>query len=385
MNAPRAYRAAVATPGSRMFYALASLGMDAQRAELEAYTEQRSRALQWVAGIVTKSGRDRAVAISSCGRPQACMYGGEACIGAQRCRDRACPRCARLRSKELAAELRQVADKHRERGRVLWFVTLTQPKPETDDPVVSLASSRDAWRRLTNKKTAIGRKFHSLFSGALRATELTWSPAGAKRKDGSRVPYSGWHAHFHCVVEGGNRAALRWLLSTWAELVDGSTWAQDAQLADDARIGQLCKYIVKPLECCPIHLARRLFEALHGKRMLQGVGSWKGWRDEVVRELEPPLLWSDTPLPDLLDMYSCKATRDDGVVTFAGYVGQELVVVDANVPDVVLSLRRWLTDARRDFAARSAAAKARARAGPPGCGPPPPSSLDSASTPATSP
>jgi hypothetical protein len=341
-----------------------ALGVPREQLDRDGMTELRQRAIGWVQGLTTKvtarsrtsKPRDRALAIAECGRPTAVYSRGKYWIAGKACGDRACPRCAFKRSRGLAVEMREVAQRRRAHGRTLWFVTLTQPKPNTLAPAVAIDSAMRAWRRLTNPKTSRGASFHAQFSGCVRAMEVTWSPRGKRRRDGSVVPYDGWHAHFHVLLEGGSRSSVRWLLDEWSRIVGGNLGAQDAQLADDRRIGQLCKYVVKPLvQDVPVHLCRELFAVLHGRRLCEGLGSWKGWRSEIERPEPQAVLWCTTTADKLAAMAA--STKElpapwrvgmlprEREVVFMRRVGDQVEEHAARVCDVLDGNAGWLAAA----------------------------------------
>jgi len=336
---------------TRAYWVLKSLGFAAADVRRESDARLRQRSLGWVDGIVTDSGRDRALAVATCGRPRAAYFAGEYCLAAQQCRDRACVRCQRIRARELAAEVRDLLDVRKaDNAHSRWFVTLTQPKPATHDPRVAIDLALRAWRRLTNTKTQLGRWYRRTFPGALRVLEVTWSPKGKLRKDGSVVPYSGWHAHFHIMLEGGSKADTRALCYRWAALVDGDPeLAQDARVMDERRAGELCKYIVKPMVDVPVELGRELFRAVHGRRLMQGCGELVSWRRMVKREPEEDgVLFADLSLVELDAAYRDPALRQDETVRFLGWAGRELVEHEAPVVAVHGGIRRWAREVRAE-------------------------------------
>lgn len=271
-------------------------------------------------------GRDRGLAVASCGRPAiACTTDGDVGIVALRCRDRACPRCQRLRAIERAAELRDamVSCPACEGARVIdgtsctscgghgavpwrWhFATLTVPKmhaterecSETIDVVMA------AWSRMTRGSLSIGREFRARFHGGVRAVEVVYRERGEIVKyPGGRthtVDMTGWHVHLHVVldtVDGGcsvvpsvdrrRRACgcepMRWLVEAWCDITGASPAAQLGRAVDRGDTGvaaELSKYVAKPLSMAMSRaVGRELFLALHGRRCLVGFGRWRRWR-----------------------------------------------------------------------------------------------------------
>ena len=347
--------------------AAVALGVPRAALERDAKTQLRQRAIGWVYGLKTKvtarsttgKPRDRALAIAECGRPTPVYSRGVYWVSAKSCGDRACPRCAYRRSSMLAADMRIVADERRADGKSLWFVTLTQPKPYGANPKPAIDGAMKAWRRLVNPKTHLGAQWHDTFDGCVRALEVTWSPKDKVRRDGSVVPYSGWHAHFHVIVEGGSRAQVEWMVARWRSIVGGAPGAQKILLADDRRIGELCKYIVKPIvEDVPAALCRELFGVLHRRRLCEGVGSWKGWRGTIEREPPKPVLWCHVSAAKLAADFSSARLRkvraamrsQDSLayreVVFSRRVGAKVEEHAAMIETVVRENFGWLTRKR---------------------------------------
>lgn len=291
------------------YRALAALGIPASQADQHTRAKLRQRAIQWVHGIVTESGRDRALAVATCGRFVVARRAGKVGLASPFCRDRACPRCQQKRARELAGDLRWVWNDRRERKGISgWFVTLTQPKPHGTDPRIAVDRAMAAWRELTNPNKVTGRKFGLIFPGAVRALEVTWSPKGQPIKGGGEVAYTGWHAHFHVILEGGTNAELRWLRDRWLEITGGSERAFCARRVDDRAFGELSKYVVKPMTTVPCELGRSLFECIHSRRLFEGLGSWKGWRNDVEREPGEVIHFSDTTPSELVRLAKINPT-----------------------------------------------------------------------------
>lgn len=165
-------------------------------------------------------------------------------------------------------------------GDVHWFATLTPPKPEGTDLRIAMNLSITALRDVLCKGATAKEAKRRGIVGGLISTEVTWSPQGQLRRDGSRVPYDGWHVHHHLLVEGGTVDDLRWLMQAWCDRVNGDRGAQDFSPLDDRRVGQLAKYVVKPIDLasCPVALARHAANAMHGRRMHRAWGTWRSWK-----------------------------------------------------------------------------------------------------------
>lgn len=237
--------------------------------------------------VQTKSGKLRAVRISNCRRPRVGMVDGVVGEVQLPCLDRMCPNCQADRSAKLGASLRAFVESE-QRGELV-FVTLTQPKRREADESPREAVDRlaQAWRDTTNTKNASGRLLRELASGGQRSIEVTWSPKGP-RSDGGWTAYSGWHAHVHAVFELRDGVSLERfrlaLVEAWLEASGGKRSAQDVRPCDDRRIGQLCKYVVKPFDCEKAGRARaaQLMRELPGARLFEAWGDWRGWQKRFV-------------------------------------------------------------------------------------------------------
>ena len=360
-------------PGSWAALGVRELGCDPNAIADATDWQARARALKWAAGVQlpcrtckgtgrhddgeelvpcpscdsTGLGRDRGRAIAMCGRPALAMTtGGMVGMVGLRCRDRACPRCQRLRAIERAAELKEamavcpacegsgsvraepeesvigeglpedglpVAHSEKvpcracgSRGEVPWrwqFATLTVPKVHATerDCRASLEVVLDAWRQLTRKSHALGREFSARFHGGVRSIEVVYRARGDEvRYPGGRVhvvKMTGWHVHVHALVETtgdvDDDEARGWLVQQWLALTGGSPRGQCVRAVERGDTGcavELCKYVAKPLSMdMSATVGRELFSALHGRRLLEGFGRWRGWR-KLAKKPSPSLL-----------------------------------------------------------------------------------------------
>jgi len=308
--------------------ALRLLGRDPARAEAVARTHLRVRTVPWALGLRTKSGKDRGLQIARCGRlrPAEGYESEEHSLVHVWCRDRACPCCQRARARKLSAQLR-CAMKVRLQQRpaaTLLFVTLTMPK--LPHAIAGCRTALDrvfaAYGKLTDTKSMPGREFRRLFPGGVRTIEITYSGEGDVH--GSHVvQYDGYHPHLHLLLEVAHgvdaQEAIRWLIARWLDVAVGaSAAAQKALPADERRIGQLTKYVTKPLEQASSRpaVARELFEAIKGRRLIHGFGAWKDWKrwvDGDTKVVGPPekLLLCSVDLGQLFRLTNpgCPPTR----------------------------------------------------------------------------
>lgn len=275
----------------------------------------------------TGEGRNRGLAVAVCGRPTvAITASGHAGIISQRCRDRACPRCQRLRAIERAAELAEAmtscptcmgdgavdsggpCSDCGSRGHVPWrwhFLTLTVPKVHASrrDCKETIDTVLESWRALTRKSHAVGREFGHRFMGGVRSLEVVYRKRGEEiRYPGGRVhvvAMTGWHVHLHVILDvressckpklNAERkrascgcAPMRWVIDEWCNItgaVPAGQHGRPVERNDTGVASELCKYIAKPLsQKMERHVGRELFQALHGRRCLVGFGRWRSWR-----------------------------------------------------------------------------------------------------------
>lgn len=243
--------------------------------------------------VLTRTGKPRSGRIQDCGHLRPAIRGTEKGLAHWRCGDRLCPSCAERRARHNAAALFAFATQRADDGARVLFVTLTQRKlpVHVETPHDALTRWMKAWRRMTSKRTQLGRRFADTFAGAMRGVELTWSPKGKTHRDGHVVAYSGWHAHGHCLIEvrpGISFAhARRELLQLWKMATGTAGWpAQNVQQVapvmpgDDgarsrSRIYEVCKYPLKLPSFDSPAVLRSAGEALSGRRVVDGVGSWR--------------------------------------------------------------------------------------------------------------
>lgn len=320
--------------------------MDHAREESIACTDLRAAVARGISGKRTRAtvkhptGLDRGMLILACGRKYAFMRGAEIDLCPRLCRQRPCPRCARVRASQNARDVEAaMRSRHARRDGVTFvFATLTQPKRPVAEEGARDAVHRimQAWARVTHANYATGREFRKIFAGGLRSTETTYSAAGDEQRHGAVVSFDGYHAHLHVLLEvreGVSRAdACRWIMREWLAECDGATYA--AQCVRAARFedaAELCKYVTKPLEDVggQPRIVAALFEALHGLRLLAAFGEWTakagerlGWRslgNEIMEDdTPPPPLRRGPEVGDLLRMVSNPIEGSTGRVPFVG-------------------------------------------------------------------
>ena len=294
----------------------------------------RTRALRWVWGLETRrrevdgrevGGRNRGHRVKHCGVAYPCMLeSGRITIRARTCRDRACPACMVRRSRDYGAALRLLFESRaasRGSSEPFAFVTLTQPKRHIRAEGAADAVSRllSSWSDLTSTRLAIGRGGRKIFTGAVRSIECVWSGRGKAHRNGhGRVRFTGWHAHAHAMFElseGVTVAELELHLETaWQWCSPGaSTKALDVQTLDRDAVGQVAKYVSKPFDL-PQKRARELFIAVEGRRMIEGVGTLKGWRKYIPEKVpeDKVVAWGECSIGTLGERWAKYRQRGRG-------------------------------------------------------------------------
>lgn len=316
------------------------------------YYSAREASLRWVAGLRTRSGTLRSGRIRRCGDPVAVMRVGDgACAWEHRwCRDRACFACAKSRSRRLATDLRSAIETRPHATR-LYFVTLTQPRLAGESCTASISRWMRCWTAL---------RHHPIFrdiAGGVRVTEVTYS-LGHKH---ARQQIAGWHVHGHLIVELKHDAVFErcptcagsklhnnkrcgtcgssvtmprgelpdvmvafinaWCSITRAKPSRGAagpsrpgavSQAQCAVPLNPSNVGQLAKYLTKLWELQDTR-ARELFAAAAGRRIVDGFGSWRGWRRFSCGVERTPHGWLSSQLP----VRAIEALDRDAAVEFA--------------------------------------------------------------------
>lgn len=282
--------------------------------------------LSWADALPrTRGGASRATRLECCGVAFVAQRGGKVGWARRGCRDRLCPMCSALKSRAIAARVREhVAKLQTERiaGRSghgpLLFVTLTQPKERYEEPRKALDRLFASWRRFrkcklfTKKRRKNGEVVLPMIRGGLRTVEVTARPEGWTTGEGARahrVDVPGIHAHIHVIVELEPFAdegrtigeCARDIIAWWVKLSGANPAAIDVQLLSDDRVYQACKYatdfagLADLQEVAPRYVLKVL-QALAGRRLCEPWGSWRG----VLREESGDLRYSDTSVAGLV-------------------------------------------------------------------------------------
>ncbi len=280
---------------------------------------------EWVSTPIDRSAR-----VYACGHLRPAFRGSEPGVAHWHCKDRLCPDCSERRANEYKGAARAFIAGHQPRYFVagargleihrvpILFVTLTQPKRPTNSEAAGAAFDRlmASWRRLQNTKSENGREFRRVFEGGARAVELKYARKG-ERNGAYVIPFSGWHPHFHALLQvrvGITVAeAASVVARLWREVSTGAK-APDIAVVDERRIGEICKYPLKLPSLATVGIIREAAMVLADRKTLVGFGSWRAilkqgreLRDEG-KERPPPVHIADQRLGTL--------ARKDGLITF---------------------------------------------------------------------
>lgn len=236
----------------------------------------------------------------------------------------------------MSGDLRAAVEAHD--GGPLYFVTLTQRHapcaPTREAATRAWRSLQRAWERV---RKAPAWRDHVI--GGVKVVEVTF---------GRRV--RGWHPHLHLLVElvddkvrapcptcegtrrhagegcrscgskthrsdGTIPAHARALVEAWCRVADALPQGQCVVPLVRDNVGQLAKYMTKLWDLKPA-VARELFAAAEGKRLVDGWGAWRGWRNAGADVEHTPHGWFGTGLA-VADLERLPA---DAPVYFAAHV-----------------------------------------------------------------
>ena len=193
------------------------------------------------------------------------------------CGGRWCKTCSRIRQSKLIHGYKDVIEGWEEG----YFVTLTVRRLGfddmlglADDEVQAVADRMHTMLQVFNAcKRSIKRK-HKLTFRAVRSMETTVDPA------------KGYHVHYHVAVEGEEQARL--LVEKWPAFaadygLHAEVWGQDVRPIDEGTVQELFKYTSKLPKSSRnsedgearqdfFRMLDVVFQACHGKRMVQPVG-----------------------------------------------------------------------------------------------------------------
>jgi hypothetical protein len=187
------------------------------------------------------------------------------------CRNKLCPRCARVRRSIYASKLEKAIGEAKPNQ---WrFITLTLRG--ADEPLAKqldhLAASFRRLRQQTLWKRSVTR--------AKAVVELTWNEAREQ-----------WHPHLHILAEG--RYIPQHSLSLcWEKASDGSSIVDIRPLEDTGKaVRYICKYLGKTPDLSkasnPIDRLAEFYSATKARKLIMHVGHWPQDLDDD-KEPEP--------------------------------------------------------------------------------------------------
>ena len=189
------------------------------------------------------------------------------------CDRRACQLCTYHRTRKARRVFEQVS-----KGKHLRFATFTQEARAAESYEDARARLYATWAAFRRRK-----EFKEHVTGALRVCEPTW-----------REERGSWHLHFHVIYEGQYWPQAE-LQSLWESCGGGIVDIRAATSVDE-----LLKYALKTANV-PRERVVEWAQAMHGKRDVEFLGSWRGV------ELEPEL--GEEPTAD--DLAAFRYTIED--------------------------------------------------------------------------
>ena len=219
-------------------------------------TYVRKRAVAWAldeAGYHTA-----AQSMLQCSEAEAlvwCGHCGHSWYVPYRCRQRACPICARREAKQRQAHLLWISKCSRHYPKLL---TLTMPRWH-GHPRDGIRTIRQAWTKLQRRHL-----MRDVEGGAMQI-ELKYKP-------------NGWHIHLHALIDAGYIPIQR-IHTAWSEII-GIPAPQvhiSPAVSDDEKF-YVCKYACKASDFKDSpKIAAQWAEAVKGSRLFTFFGRWHNY------------------------------------------------------------------------------------------------------------
>lgn len=182
---------------------------------------------------------------------------GEVHVSESRCRSRICPRCGKVRTRQLRVKLEKLVALI-DSPRMLTLTLASSNDPLSDQ----LARLQECFRRLRRRK-----KWKSKITGGLNVVEITWNHARHQ-----------WHPHIHALIDGDYWKQSE-IADEW-ETVTGDSRIVDIRMiyGRQAAIGYVTKYVAKSQLSEHIPPDRIVEWAMntHGARMVGTFGTLHG-------------------------------------------------------------------------------------------------------------
>ena len=177
-----------------------------------------------------------------------------------RCSDRTCVVCSADRGHELRDNLvRRLKAQGRGKQRWLRMLTLTVGHTIDEDLPTVLARLERAWQQVRKHLPS----WRIWTRGGVRFLEIKFGP-------------SGWHPHYHLLIEGGF-LPIRALREAWVKAGGGRQLRIDSVRGIERAAEYVTKYVTKGWVGFKTWEIRAYLNlVLRGKRMYSWLGSWWG-------------------------------------------------------------------------------------------------------------
>lgn len=207
---------------------------------------------------------------------------GEVHISESRCRSRVCPRCGRVRTRELGHRLRGLL-KFIDSPRMLTLTLKSNGDPLSEQ----LRRLNDAFRRLRRRKN-----WKKHVTGGLFIVEITWNHAKHE-----------WHPHIHALIDGEFWKQAD-IADEW-ETVTGDSRIVDIRMiyGRESAVGYITKYMSKSQLSDQIPAGRIVewSQNTHGARMVGTFGKLHGVKIEMEEDEREGGYEQVAPLEPLLE------------------------------------------------------------------------------------
>lgn len=213
-------------------------------------------------------------------------------ISANFCRQRICPNCQRRRALKTCVDTLKMQKLLSEKGYKYLHLVLTVPNCSAFE----LSETLDKLFRASSKFFKLPQ-IKNKFKGVMRCLEVTYNGKYRIHSSDDDIHGNCFHPHLHCLVavsrsygSGKNYLSHALITGLWMDCVGTSdflnTYIASVKNGDEKAVAEIAKYCVKPLELsCPASERRQVFEilfqALHGRRLLQLYGEFRS----VARQL----------------------------------------------------------------------------------------------------
>lgn len=220
-------------------------------------------------GIASDARLDRFLNCGSGGFFQWSPSTGEVRYSANHCHDRWCQPCQRARAAGLRSQMLAAALGEKQHLRFFTFTLRNVGQLSLADMIERLF---DCWRLLRQRK-----EFLNHCTGGCMVPEIKLGRLGQ------------WHVHAHCII-AGDYWPQRDVSQLWLAVTGDSSIVHVRAIPTEEErrnhVDYVLKYATKPIHhdvVCVPHLLDAAMRALHGRRLVNFFGTWKG-----IKEQEQP-------------------------------------------------------------------------------------------------